>query len=113
MSVGDTNYVLVAAGSTTASVATLQPLFGTYQGLSALNENEVVNIQITGGGSNEFFIGLAAANVSNNIGYKIYPGLSTVDLPPMRVGQASQLNLSRAVSGLDPISNFVIWARRP
>lgn len=73
----------------------------------------MVNVQITGGGSNEFFIGLGAATVSNNIGYKIYPGLSTVDLPPMRAGQASQFQLSRAVSGLDPISNFVIWVRRP
>lgn len=113
MATGDTNYVLIAAGSTTASVATLQPLFGNFGGLSSLNKNEVVNVQITGGGSNEFFIGIAAGNVSNNIGYKIYPGLSTTDLPPMRVGQASQLQLSRAVSGLDPISNFVIWARRP
>jgi hypothetical protein len=112
MSKGDVSFTFITAGSSSASTTVAYPLLGIYNGLSQLNEDEVVHIQITSGGSNEFFIG-TTGNVSNNIGYKIYPSLSTVDLPPMRVGQASGLLVSRAVSGVDPVYTFVVWARRP
>lgn len=112
MSKGDVNFVFVAAGSSTASTAATYPLFGQYNGLSSLNEDEAVFIQLTAVGANEFFVG-PAGFVSNNIGYKIYPTSSGVDLPPMRVGTASTLLMSRGPSGLDATHNWVVWARRP
>ena len=112
MARGDPNFEFLAAGSSSASTAATYPLFGRYNGLSALHEEEAVFVQVTCVGANEFFVG-PAAYVSNNIGYKIFPASSGVDLPPMRVGSASQLLMARATSGLDPTANWVIWARRP
>lgn len=112
MSKGDVNYVFVGAGSTTASVATVQQFFGNFGGLSALNEDEVLHVQVAAAGTVDFFVGISPY-ITNNIGLKISPSLSTIDLPPMRVAAASQLQTARGASGLDYAYSFVAWARRP
>jgi len=43
---GDIRYEWVKSGSTAASAATAHLLFGAYNGLSLLNDNDVLNVQI-------------------------------------------------------------------
>jgi hypothetical protein len=114
MSYGDERYDFYAAGSDATASSANDEFFGSYSGLSLLNNDEVVHIQISAS-VNEFFVG-PAAYCGQATGYKIYPSLSTIDLPPMRVGTASLLKVARA-NGFDAPSafnasyNFVIWKR--
>lgn len=108
---GDVNFTLVLAGSAATSIAGLHNFFGLYNSLSSLHEDEALHIQ-TALSVTEMFVG-TGANVSNNVGLKLYPGTSGVDLPPMRAAEASQLKMSRAVSNIDASHIFAVWARRP
>lgn len=79
--------------------------------MSSVNQDDVVHIQVSAS-VQEFLIGPNGTNtvVSNNLGYKIYPSLSTVELPPMRVGTASLLQANRHTSA-DASWNWVVWRR--
>lgn len=113
MARGDVNYVLVLAGSAATSIAGAHDLFGAYNSaLSALHEDESLHIQITPLGAAEMFVG-NGANLSNNIGLKLYATSSGTNLPPMRAALASQLKMGRGVSNVDVTHMFAVWARRP
>lgn len=89
---GDSFYIPVTAGSTATSAAGAHLLFGSYQGLSTLGNNEVVNVVIATVTAD---IRWWDSTVSNNTGIRLTTAASSYDLPPMRVGTASQLHVSR------------------
>ena len=111
MAYGDVSYNIIKSGSTATSANTVHNFFGVYGGLSDINNSEVMHVQVMSDG-NEFRIG-APGNVSNNIGQKIFPAASYVDLPPMRVGTASLLQFANANSGSNASANWMIWNRLP
>lgn len=119
MAYGDTNYKWLNAGSTGTATCAIHNLFGSYSGLSLLTNDDVVRIQLQAF-VNDMLVG-PTTNLSNNIGYRITAALSWVDLPPMRVGDASQLQLFRAngvgtnfaVSANNASAMWVIWSRIP
>jgi len=116
MSYGDTRYEFYSSSKNATNSSAVQTFFGTYSGLSLLNNDDVVHIQVSAS-ANEFFLG-PTGQVSQSLGYKIYPSLSTIDLPPQRVGNASLLVVARA-NGTDAPSafnasyNWVCWRRVP
>ena len=109
MSMGDTSYKLVTAGSFATSAVATQLLFGSYGGLSLLNQDEVVHIQIHVSGL-ELRIG--DSTTTNNIGLKISAAASLVDLRSMRAAEASGLFVARA-TGDNASYNWTIWRRLP
>ena len=116
MSYGDSRYDFVAAGSNSTNSSAVQTFFGSYSGLSLLNNDDVVHIQVSAS-VNELFIG-PTAFLEKTKGYKIYPSLSTIDLPPQRIGNASLLQMIRvngpdAPSAFNASVNWVIWRRVP
>ena len=116
MSYGDTRYEFYSASINATNSSAVQTFFGTYSGLSLLNNDDVVHIQVSAS-ANEFFLG-PTGQVSQTLGYKIYPSLSTIDLPPQRVGNASLLQMIRvngpdAPSAFNASVNWVVWRRVP
>jgi len=116
MAYGDVRYEFTAAGSNATNSSAVQTLFGSYSGLSLLNNDDVVHIQLSAS-VNELFVG-PTAFLEKTIGYKIYPSLSTIDLPPQRVGNASLLQMIRvngpdAPSAFNASVNWVVWRRVP
>lgn len=110
MAYGDVRHKWVMAGSTATSAATAHNLLGSYAGLSLLTNDDVVHIQVQSI-ANDMLIG-PIGNVSNDIGYRITTTLSWIDLPPMRAGTASQLQMCRA-GGTNATAMWVIWSRVP
>lgn len=116
MSYGESRFDFYSAGSNATATSGVAGFFGSYSGLSLLNNDDVVHLQISGS-VNEFFMGPPSASISNNIGYKIYPSLSTIDFPPTRVGLASLLQVSQAsplgdmASQANASYNWVLWRR--
>lgn len=88
---GDAYYDLVAAGSTATSAAGAHLLFGAYQGLSLLNNGEVVNLQLFASANH---LRVWNSTVTNNTGFRL-EGNATVDWPAMRAGTASALHVAR------------------
>ena len=116
MAYGDVRYEFTAAGSNATNSSAVQTFFGTYSGLSLLNNDDVIHLQISAS-ANELFVG-PTAYVDKTKGYKIYPGLSTIDFPPMRIGTASLLQVARvngpdAPSAFNASYNWVVWRRLP
>ncbi len=107
MAYGDTNYNLYHTGS--ATVASSGSLFGNYQGLSALNVAEVVNIDLYAIGANAYYV--APSTLGNNAGIKVYSGTSPVSLYPMQARNASVL-MAHSVGG-DASPMWAIWQRNP
>lgn len=123
MSMGDPRYQILMAGSTPTGASGLHNLFGAYSGLSLVNNDETVYLQIAAS-VNEFMIGPSANNagipaglISNDIGYKIYPGLSWISLPPLRAGTASLMQFVRpsgdSASYNNASAHWVILTRPP
>ena len=112
---GDSRFDFYSAGSNATATSGVEGFFGAYSGLSLLHNEEVVHLQISAS-VNEFFLG-PLGRVASDSGYKVYPGLSIIDLPPMRVGTASLLEINRAVglgetaSDFNASFNYVIWRR--
>src|SRR3990167_9502569 len=114
MSYGDERYDFYSAGSDATASSANDGFFGSYSGLSLLNNDDVVHLQISAS-VNEFFVG-PSTYIGQATGYKIYPSLSTIDLPPMRVGAASLLQVARAngndaPSAFNASYNWCIWKR--
>src|SRR3990167_2284328 len=103
MAYSDVRYEFFSAGSNATNSSAVENFFGSYSGLSLLNNEDVIHIQISAS-ANELFVG-PTGQVSQSRGYKIYPNLSTIDLPPQRVGSASLLQVARA-EGNDDASAF-------
>lgn len=108
MARGDRYFEFYTSGSTATSAATIHNFFGAYQGLSVLNSQDVVHIQVQAS-ANAFLIG-APGKVSNNLGLKIYPAASVVDLPAMNVGAASLLQFARDGAN-NSEAQWVVWRR--
>ena len=107
MSYGDTFFEIFASGSTATSAATAHLLFGGNGGLSSLNQNDVVNIQLV-------FTGADArvwdSTVTNNTGLRLSTAASVFDLPPLRVGSASILHFVRDAAA-NATANWTVWTK--
>jgi hypothetical protein len=111
MAKGDPNYVFISSGCTATSANTTHLFFGNYTGLSDLNQDEALHIQVVAASGQGLRVG--DSTISNNKGLAISPALSIVDLPPMRAATASQLRLARDGSSGDASAIWAVWARRP
>ena len=100
------------AGSTATAAAGAHNLFGAYSGLSLLNNDEVVFLQIAATGADMRVAGDPDVPATNNVGIRITIAASNYDLPPMRVGDASQLTFARE-AGTNATANYTVWFRRP
>ena len=109
---GDRRYVWYGNGFNATNSSAVEGFFGAYSGLSLLHTDEAVYLQITAS-VNEFFFGPPSASISPTVGYKIFPSLSTVEIPPMRAGVASLLQVNRiqgnAASAFNASYNWVVW----
>ena len=108
MAYGDVNYNLVSSGSTGASADTAHLLFGSYGGLSNLNNDEILHIQLWA--SDNARVSDSNA-VTNDNGVKVES--SVFDLPPIRAGTASQLHFANETIGTDANMSWIIWRRLP
>lgn len=107
---GDTKYGWVQSGSTTASAATAHALFGAYNGLSLLNPNDVVVINIIP-------VTNSAEILPNST---LSPGMliSTSQnlyqpLMPMSAASAKDLHFRNNVGASNSTVRWTIWRRVP
>ena len=111
MAYGDPAYTLITAGSTATSANTAHLLFGSYQGLSTLNNSEVVKIFITASGG---AMRIWDSTVSNNIGVLFNDtssALQNLEWPPTRAGDASLLHIAQGTLGDATNPAWAIWRR--
>lgn len=108
MSYGDVWFKIISSGSTATSAATAHILFGSYQGLSTLGNNEVVNVQLVPTAADAR---VWDSTVTNNTGLRLSVAASVFDLPPMRVGNASLLHFTRD-GGTNSTMLWTIWSRQ-
>lgn len=107
---GDTKYKWVVSGSTTASAATAHALFGSYNGLSLLNANDVVLISV-----------MPVTNSAEILpSVSLTPGMfvSTSQnlhepLLPMAVSDAMNLHFRNSVGASNSTIRWNIWRRVP
>jgi hypothetical protein len=107
---GDTKYSWVASGSTAASAATAHALFGNYSGLSLLNANDVLLINV-----------LPVTNSAEILpSVSLTPGMfiSTSQnlhepLFPMAVSDVRNLHFRNAVGASNSTVRWNIWRRVP
>lgn len=107
MGYGETYFSMLASGSTATSAATAHLLFGIYGGLSLLNQNDVVNVQLQPTVAD---VRLWNSTVTNNTGLRLGTAGSAYDLPPMRVGEASGLHIARDTTTNTTVL-WTIWNR--
>ena len=107
MAYGDVYFKMQANGSTATSAATAHLVFGTYAGLSLLNNEDVVNIQLWATGADSR---LWDNTVTNNTGLRLTTAASLYDLPPMRVGDASRIHFAREAAA-NVTMGWTIWRR--
>jgi hypothetical protein len=106
---GDVHYKWITSGSCATSANTAHNFYGTYSGLSQLNADEVVHLQIAATGQ-PLRIGLEG-QLTNNNGYRITTIASMVDIPPIKASDASAMQFINDASGLNASALFVIWRR--
>ncbi len=105
---GDTKYEFVQSGSTTASAATAHSVFGTYNGLSLLNQDDVLHIQVLPLTNNFELLKSAALGT----GMLFTTDTKTYyDIPPMRVGSASQLHFRNQTGASNATVRWTAWRR--
>ena len=109
MAYGDPKWDILSAGSTATSAATAHLLFGNITGLSTVNNEEVVHLQIY---ASAFGVRLWNSTVSNNIGYRIDTN-TTVEWPAMRAGTASLLHIANDTASANASINWTIFTRSP
>lgn len=110
MAYGDPSYEYVNSGSTGASANTAHGLFGAYQGLSSLHESDVVHVQVQGV-TNALRVAPNNA-VTNDNGLKVGT-TAWEDVPPLRIGAASQLHFANDTLGSNASPMWVVWKRLP
>lgn len=104
---GDTRYEWVKSGSTTASAATAHLLLGTYNGLSLLNAEETLGVQVLAI-TNSFDLLKDATLVPG-----FYCSTSAIiyqDIPPMKRGDVSNLHFRNSAAG-NATARWQIWRR--
>lgn len=107
MAYGDVNFSWHASGSAGAAASTAHGLFGSYSGLSSLEEGEVVHI-FAATSVNKAFVGPPSV-VSNNKG--ILLTTTNAELKPMRAADASQLQFVNETGGTNASVIWTIWRR--
>ena len=109
MAYGDVYFDIYSTGSTATSAATAHLLFGSYAGLSLINQNEVVNLQVV---MTVADARIWDSTVTNNTGLRLSPSASAWDFPPMRAAAASTLHFVRDAA-TDATANWTVWVRVP
>ena len=107
MAYGDTYFSIVSSGSNATAAAGKHGLFGSYSGLSLINQNDVIHINLVPTAAD---IRVWDTTVSNDVGLRLTTAGSVFDLPPMRVGAASLLNFSRDAA-VNATVNWTVWRR--
>lgn len=108
---GDTNYTWISSGSTAASADTAHLLWGNYGGLSDLNADEVIHLQILASANNFYMLPFTDASATE-LGQRFVAGNDYyIDIPPMKVSAASQLHFRNAVNGSNGELLWVIYSR--
>lgn len=108
---GDPYFKIFSAGCIATSAAGLGLLFQGYQGLSALNNDDVIKLQVF---ASDVAVRIGSSpNIlaSNNLGLRV-GGQSMYEFPPLRVGDASALTIARE-SGTNASLLWTIWTRPP
>ena len=104
---GDTKYEWVKSGSTAASAATAHLLFGAYNGLSLLNDDDVLNVQILAQNNPMELL----PTVALSPGFPYFASGSTIhDLPAQSVKDVEELHF-RNFTILNTTVYWNIWRR--
>lgn len=105
---GDTKYEWVLSGSTTASAATAHFLFGAYNGLSLLNQNDVLHVQVMAQTNNFELL----KTVALSPGFLFQTSASAYyDLPAMDRDSASQMHFRNQTGASNATVKWNIWRR--
>jgi hypothetical protein len=115
MTYGGVHYELFASGSTSYPNASTN-LFGDYQGLSLLNQDEVVEIGIVPLNNNAFFINASKLGDEGRSDHGVrVPGQdaasSITELKPMRVRNASTLIAITSASVTNGSGMWFVWTQ--
>ena len=96
---------IIGSGSTATSAVGAHNLFGNFGGLSALSDLDVINIQmsVTGDSASVGFL-------NNNVGERVTPATSLIELRPMRNLLASSLLFSRE-EATNVTAHWVAWSK--
>ncbi len=108
---GDTSYEIFHSGSTGASADTAHGLFGTFSGLTSLNDSDVIKLSVRAK-TNSFLI--YSTLVASSVEYGIGISTSTIryqELPDLAVGKVSTLHFENDQAGSDATAEFVMWRR--
>ena len=96
----DPRYQIHAAGSTALGTdQSVEGVFGSFSGLSTLDDDRTVHMFIESFNGNDFRIGDTGNVSSASIGFPVFAAASGVDWPPQRAGSLSQLKAVNRVSG--------------
>ena len=112
MAYGDPSYRFVGGGSTATSAAAAHNLFGTFQGLSALNATDVLLIMVSASGGDARLSLDPTRGATNDTSLRLFSSASTFDLPPMTVANASQITFAREGAN-NPVIHWTTLARVP
>jgi hypothetical protein len=108
---GDVHYKWITSGSCATSGNAAHNFYGNYAGLSLLNADEVVHLQIGTIGANGLRVGLEAQLQADYSGYRITAPASLVDFPPVKASDASALQFINDSAGANASAQYVIWTR--
>ena len=100
-------YEIYASGSMATSAAGAHSLFGGNGGLSSLNQQDVVFIQLVPTAADAR---IWDSTVTNGTGLRLSDAGSVFDLPPMRVGSASTLHVARDTAANTTVY-WTIWTQ--
>ena len=113
MAATDPNFVFFSGGCTATSAATAHNLFGSaYQGLSRLNQGEVVLVILSASGGDTRISLNPAGQATNDTSLRLQSAASLFDLPPMTVQNASQITFAREGTN-NPVLFWTVLTRVP
>ena len=112
MAYGDINYQWLYSGSVVASANTAHGLFGTYNGMSNLNANEVLHVQIQASGADLMLYPNVSASAYQDGQWMKQDIDVYLDIPPMRVRDASQLHFRNLTADDNAVARWVCWAKK-
>jgi hypothetical protein len=112
MATGDVSYSWISSGSTSASADTAHSLFGAYGGLSDLNVDAVVHVQIQASGADFMLLPTDEAS-ANQDGQWFKQDIDVyLDMPAMKRSDASQLSFANLTAGDNAVARWIAWERR-
>jgi hypothetical protein len=110
MAYGDPNYSLHFTGQTNASDNNPHFFFGSYDGLSDLNANNVGYLQILPSGNNARLYQTLAASAQD--GVRLMSGASFyADFPPMKVSDLQTVHFANESAGNNASLVWALWIR--